>query len=232
MRRDGTFARFSGVSDPLHTLELKPLHLPADAAIVAVSGSPEPLASTILCCEEQAFFARLQAVETRRTEWLLGRYAAKEAAIRSLQRRGRPNIEHRAVQVRAAENGKPHLHGPDCERLAMNLSHAQGLAVAVVWPVEHGPAGIDVEFERALSPALVASTFTAHELALAEPLTLWCVKEAVAKATGDGIRHRLRNITVLALEKKWARVECAGRGFAVELLGCRGATIAVACQAT
>jgi 4'-phosphopantetheinyl transferase len=115
----------------------------------------------------------------------------------------------RRLEFRVSFLGKPALAGPpDLCRLEFSTSHADGMVICAVG--DRVGLGADVETLRnvgsdALALAdLVASprerrTILASCAAVrsARLLTLWTLKEALAKATGLGLRFPVRNVTVI-----------------------------------
>lgn len=102
--------------------------------------------------------------------------------------------------------GKPRALLPaTCAPVEFNLSHSAGLvACAVTLGV---PCGIDVELRRTLDDmmAVAGAIFTPGELAALSAcaeaqratrfLTLWTLREAYAKATGEGIAADLSHLS-------------------------------------
>ncbi|WP_404337300.1 4'-phosphopantetheinyl transferase family protein [Sphingomonas sp. MMS12-HWE2-04] len=82
------------------------------------------------------------------------------------------------------EQGKPALAPPFAD-LHFNLTHADGLVAVAI--NREGPIGVDVEAAtRAIDVASIGRrVFAAEERG--DPLRLWTLKEAVAKATGLGL---------------------------------------------
>lgn len=102
--------------------------------------------------------------------------------------------------------GKPHPVLPAaCGAIGYNLSHTDGLVACVL--ARDAACGIDVEVRRPLDDlmALAATVFSPRELrelAACAPdarqtrfYTLWTLKEAYAKATGDGIAADLSHVS-------------------------------------
>jgi len=97
------------------------------------------------------------------------------------------------------QHGKPTLPGAP----AFSLTHGGELVGVAVRPAG-GPVGLDVEPVRALSDldGLVRHVSSPAELARAQPvtpdafLTAWTRKEALLKATGDGISSPMSAITL------------------------------------
>ncbi len=204
--------------------------MPPDAVLCVAENTPPDLdaaAAEFLAADELAGFRSMKAIERRRAEWLLGRITAKEAVCLRAFRTEAKKILPNEFAIGATADGKPFVGGVK-PRVEISISHSRGVAAAVAWDAENGPAGIDLEFPRKISSSLVSETFTAAELALVggeqNAIKLWCLKEAAAKATGEGIRFRLQNIAVVSLAELRSD---AGR-FACTLLEHRRALIAVA----
>ncbi len=158
------------------------------------------LARRYLSAEERA---ELETVPLRgRSEWLIGRIAAKDAVRRILLDRGE-GVFPIEVTVRSDPSGRPVVCGMFAEDLRVSIAHKNKTAVAVA-AVGHDP-GIDLEPVEPRSDSFVHMAFTEAELALLpagdrdEWLTrLWCAKEAVGKSRGTGLGGAPR---ALALEK-------------------------------
>jgi 4'-phosphopantetheinyl transferase len=120
--------------------------------------------------------------------------------------------------------GKPRLTYRDGrpQPLHISISHAGGLAVAAI--CEHGPIGVDVEHIETRRPLLpIAKRFySPDEHAQLESCSTdertalfhqwWTRKEAVLKATGDGLRGGLSvRVDGVPDAEGWRRVELPGR---------------------
>lgn len=122
------------------------------------------------------------------------RYVAAHTALRRILA-GYVGAPPAALPLRASDTGKPLLALPGAP--AFNLSHAGGLALLAVGHVR--ALGIDVEAVRPLPDAdlLARRCFTPAEcvmIAATAPqqralavMTCWTRKEALLKATGDGL---------------------------------------------
>jgi 4'-phosphopantetheinyl transferase len=147
------------------------------------------------------------------------RYARAHAAMRTIlgDYLGRAP---EAIQLERDHLGKPCVPGTE---LRCSLSRAGELAlVAVGWG---WPLGVDVEQVRALpdADALRRAYFTERERRHlerctdeAELLRLWTRKEALLKATGEGLRAELRELEVYQPESLggWHLVDLApGEGY-------------------
>ncbi len=113
------------------------------------------------------------------------------------------NMEAREVGFVYGARGKPGLGKSELE---FNLAHSEELALLAV--SGSGPVGVDVEWLRLPDDAdeLVARFFSARESALFTSLpdeekanaffNLWTRKEALLKATGEGIGYALNRVEV------------------------------------
>lgn len=109
-----------------------------------------------------------------------------------------------SVELTHDELGKPRVVGTE---LQVSLAHADELAlVAIGWD---GAIGVDVERVRHLpdAEALKRTCFTERERVRlercdgdAELIRLWTRKEALLKATGEGLRTHPRAVDVLDSE--------------------------------
>lgn len=230
--------------------------LPADAVACA---SPESLpkdfftsghrvwehvlSMIVLSREERAFFRAMKVNDQRKAEWVLGRTAVKDAVRLFLQRRHELRVGAADVEIVLDDRGKPSVTGYWKDRVpgevAVGIAHSNGTAVAVAWDARHGAAGIDLEFDRALADALVADTFTKAEQGLGPVVALWTLKEAAAKATGEGIRHKLSELTIVRAGSNFALTPSgpwisvtAGRNIPASSMPFRGGWLAIAVALT
>jgi 4'-phosphopantetheinyl transferase len=138
-------------------------------------------APAVLSADERARAARFVRADQAR------RWAASRAALRVLLG-GRLGVAPREVTFAHGPHGKPEVDGG----LRFNLSHAG--AVALVALAEGRDVGIDVERTDRRSHAVLRALTAAERAALGdapghlELLRVWCRKEALAKATGGGLR--------------------------------------------
>jgi 4'-phosphopantetheinyl transferase len=92
-------------------------------------------------------------------------------------------------------HGKPTLRGPDAPYVSISHS-AELIALAVT---AAAPIGVDVEAMVERDHVGLATTFLAETETVDGPsafYTLWTRKEAVVKATGDGLRMPLTRVVV------------------------------------
>ncbi|HQU15310.1 MAG: hypothetical protein B7Z66_08160 [Chromatiales bacterium 21-64-14] len=131
---------------------------------------------------------------------------------------------------RYARHGKPGLSGgPDPQGLEFNLSHSHELCACAFSRAR--PLGIDIEYRyRSVNVAgLSRRLFSATEIAELERtppalrthafLNGWTRKEAVLKATGEGLTGSLRRVGVSLAPDKPARFQAPGpAGWRLEAL--------------
>jgi 4'-phosphopantetheinyl transferase len=148
----------------------------------------------VLSASELAAAERFVFADDRR------RYALSHAALRLILGTYLGCEAQRIAFARHARD-KPYIVGTSTQ---YSLAHAGDVALVAVG--RHHPVGVDLERVRELpdAGALERSCFTARERAhLAaiatdeELLRLWTRKEAVVKATGDGLRRALNDFEVL-----------------------------------
>jgi phosphopantetheinyl transferase len=168
----------------------------------------EGLAHTVLSAAERETWRSLRS-DRRRTEWLLGRLAAKDAVrLLMLARRGL-KLFPADIEVATDPYGRPVVGGRFGERYGpapiLSLSHSGGVAMAVAAESGRGAGvGIDIEHLGRKRRDFDQAAFTQGERDLlggASPegrdlwsLNLWCAKEAVAKALGRGLMGNPKNL--------------------------------------
>ena len=110
-----------------------------------------------------------------------------------------------AVRLGAGPHGKPALAGPAAPGVRFNLAHSGQLALCAL--TQDDEVGVDLEEVRDVEIAEVASRFfaaaEARSLAALPPsvrreafFACWTRKEAILKATGDGLRQGLDRFVV------------------------------------
>jgi 4'-phosphopantetheinyl transferase len=127
------------------------------------------------------------------------RYGIAHAAVRVILS-GYVREEPNRIELERDRLGKPRVVGSN---VRYSLAHAGEYALVAIG--RHRPLGVDLEPVRELPDAdqLTRSCFTARERAhlqnatTEELLRLWTRKEAVLKATGEGLRRRLDELDVL-----------------------------------
>jgi len=177
----------------------------------------------VLANVERRKFVEMTGSVGRRTEWLFGRIAAKEAIRRFLARNYQARWMSADVSVWADAAGKPRALGAWKDNLGgdidLAIAHTAQCVVAVV--ASNARVGVDVEArERDLSEEFTHGVFTDAELALATgglnssaaAVRFWCAKEAVSKALGVGIRYSPRELTVTAFTPETGAMKVELRG--------------------
>lgn len=153
--------------------------------LVDLAGVEPP--PTALSEEEQARAERMRLAEPRR------RFVASHVALRAVLAR---YVE--LVDITVDTNGKPYLAGGG---VRFNLSHSGELAAVAVADQE---VGIDVQEVRTLHDAdALARRILAPNEAGADVLRAWARKEAVVKATGEGLRRNLADVQVYPPAGPW-----------------------------
>ena len=168
------------------------------------------MSDIVLGKSERREFARRTGSAGRRTEWLFGRIAAKEATRRFLHRYYQARWSDADILVWPDDSGKPRAIGEwsgfVSAKLDLTIAHTSRLVVAAVAPSSR--IGIDIEsIGRTLSVEFTRGVFDdTVETGLAESmpgssyahLRFWCAKEAVSKALGTGIRYSPKEMLVVS----------------------------------
>lgn len=139
--------------------------------------------------------------EKRRSDWLLGRWTAKQALSRCMGREERPLSE---IEIRAASDGAPEafLGGRPIGRW-ISLSHSGDRALCALAPA--GVAiGCDLETIEPRSDRFVRDYFTAGERQMVDGAPdgqralvanlVWSAKESALKALREGLRSDTRSV--------------------------------------
>lgn len=174
--------------------------------------SPQRLAgfAAMLSEDERERAARFK-FEQLRNRFIAGRGMLRSVVARYLE------VNPAMPAFTYSGHGKPVLTpGLAREPLHFNLAHTGDLALLAVTRL--APLGVDVECVRPIkdAEALVARFFSARENDLFQPLNpdqkpaaffnLWTRKEALLKATGEGITGGLNQVEVSFLPGEPARV--------------------------
>lgn len=166
------------------------------------------LSRIVLSGAERREFREKTGSAARRTEWLFGRIAAKEAVRRYLKNYYQARWSDADIQIWPDDAGKPHAIGAWSEflttKLDIAIAHTAQFVIAIA--SANMRVGVDVESTaRDLSEEFTAGVFTPDELELAAHalnsshaiIRFWCAKEAVSKALGTGIRYSPREMIVV-----------------------------------
>jgi acyl transferase domain-containing protein/phosphopantetheinyl transferase len=164
----------------------------------------ECLAHLVLSQQERQTWRDLGRSEQRRTEWLLGRLAAKDAVRLLLKKRYGLSLYPADIEITAGDDGQPVVRVKCGAKIApppmVSIAHSEGIAVAISTDEPNcAGLGIDVEHESIDAEGLEMAGFSAEEKKLLSSLDarckdewrmrLWCAKEAVAKALRWGMRE-------------------------------------------
>lgn len=157
------------------------------------------LAHLMLNEQERHFWYELPEKGPRRTDWLLGRIAAKDALRQWAKYTFNVAIAPVDIEILSTPLGKPLVHCPELEHLGslpdISISHSRGYIVAAV-AKPNVRIGIDIErLNWIRSNDWLGAAFTKQELdlipqqdSLPAILGLWCAKETAAKALGTGLQ--------------------------------------------
>ena len=165
------------------------------------------MSHVVLSDAERRVIGVMKGSVARRTEWLVGRIAAKEAVRRFLRDHYQARWCDADVQICPNPDGKPVAIGDWrrflTTRLDIAIAHTAQFVVALA--AANARVGVDVESTRRdLSEEFTKGVFTAEELELAAQsvnasqafIRFWCAKEAVSKALGTGIRYSPKELVI------------------------------------
>jgi acyl transferase domain-containing protein/phosphopantetheinyl transferase len=191
------------------------------------------LAHLSLTQRERAFWYGLPENGSRRTEWLLGRTAAKDAIRQWAQERHGVQLAPADIEILPGRLGEPLV---TCPALAdfgpvpdVSITHSRGTIIAAL-SAPGSRIGIDfARFEDVRSTDLLKKSFLAEEIALVEKsangsadaavLHLWCAKEAASKAQGKGLGGEPRNWVIDRYDPRTGQITVrhAGASFQVRI---------------
>ncbi|MHB1036719.1 MAG: 4'-phosphopantetheinyl transferase superfamily protein [Pirellulales bacterium] len=178
------------------------------------------LARVALSRREWRAYREMAVVEKRRSEWLFGRVAAKDA-IRALWLAERGERLFPAdIEIEPDPRGRPVAKrlGPAgaSELPAVSISHGGGVATALAAFAPR--VGLDVEAIRPQGAGFENVAFSAAERALLdrfgdqrdEGITrFWCAKEAVVKALGHGLADGPQSLAVRDMDLRTGTLRVA-----------------------
>jgi phosphopantetheinyl transferase len=162
----------------------------------------------------------------RRSQFLLGRVAVKDAVRQWLAEQGRAaEMSHpAAISIGRREGGQPFVEPiRGAGRLPeISISHTDGRTLAIAASV---PVGIDVEplsrktgeiLDDFATPdeARTIRSLADQEPSEAWPTRLWCAKESVSKALGTGLGGQLRDFELVDVQPDghmWIQHRPSGR---------------------
>lgn len=171
----------------------------------------------VLSSAERREFMTKTGSASRRTEWLFGRIAAKEAVRRFLKERYQARWSYADVSIYPDSRGKPNALGGwnDSLRLDLDIAIAHTSEFVVALAALNHRVGVDVESTaRNLSAEFAEGVFSPEELELAAQavnaaqtlVRFWCAKESVSKALGCGIVHNPREMNVTSYDADSGRL--------------------------
>ena len=171
----------------------------------------------VLGAKERKDFRRMPGSTARRTEWLFGRIAVKEAVRRFLKDYYQARWSDADVTIFADDMGKPYAVGAWMDQLPVKLdiaiAHTSQFVIGLA--ASNARIGVDVEsVARDLSQEFTDGVFMPDELSLAASapnvslaiIRFWCAKEAVSKALGTGIRYSPKEMNVSSYEPDTGRL--------------------------
>lgn len=159
--------------------------------------------SSILSDSELAYFEGLPVLR-RRTSYLLGRFAAKNALASLVG-----EDDYRSISIEPGIFGQPIVHHRCSIGYDISISHNSQQAIAIAFDAGH-PMGIDIEkFDYTLYQTLLSAVPDEEARFLdcsdnASPellLVLWTAKEALSKALRCGMMTPASVLAIESLER-------------------------------
>ena len=152
----------------------------------------------LLTKNERGFWREKLRFEKRRTDWLHGRIAAKEAVRMLVRERLGRDIGMLDIEISKDDDRRPVVQiSGGIENVLVSLSHTNGVAVALASFLTDGKPGVDAEEITTREPDFAARFLKAEELNYlencapnirdAELTRLWSAKESVYKALGGSL---------------------------------------------
>ncbi|MFB8790602.1 MAG: polyketide synthase dehydratase domain-containing protein [Potamolinea sp.] len=188
------------------------------------------LAHLMLNDREREFWYQLPEKGQRRTDWLLGRIAAKDALRQWAKQTFNLELAPVDIEILSTQLGKPVARFPQLEMIEnipdISLSHSRGYIVAAL-AQPNMSIGIDLEkINYIRNDDWFSYAFTKQELdllpqpnSLAAVIGLWCAKEAASKALGTGLQGNPNNwdITHYSTDGRQITVTHGDKFFQVKL---------------
>jgi phosphopantetheine--protein transferase-like protein len=158
----------------------------------------EKLWAYLICSRHELARFREMPANPRRTEWMAGRSAVKDAVRVWLKKRFARDLYPADVEIVPDDSGRPTVAGPCVQAVAqlpfISIAHK---GVVGIGAAGSKPLGIDLETIEPRDEAFAATAFSGEErrmIALAangasdEWLTrAWAAKESAGKAAGHGL---------------------------------------------
>lgn len=178
------------------------------------------LAGSILSSDEKTEMNSFNP--KRKIEWLLGRLAAKNAVISILKEK---HIKMKDIVIKSTRETAPKCYVKSEDAgVFLSISHSRSHAVAAASML---PVGIDIEFERYFTENLQKIVFNEDDRINGTCTSMWCAKEAVAKALGLGTMIDFRCIK-LDNGNAAALWDNKRRNFGIEIKNVNNSIIAIA----
>jgi phosphopantetheine--protein transferase-like protein len=189
------------------------------------------LAHLVLSRWEREVWRSLKWPETRKTAWLLGRVAAKDAIRRFVKSNYGMALHPADIEIAQDGYGQPLVRGVWTEECAqvpvISLAHTASIAVAIAGhDGQCRGIGVDIEPLERRQEGFESVAFMPEERSLLTSLDalsqeewllrLWCAKEAVAKALGRGMMGGTGGLRVQALDACTGIVKITLSGSMVE----------------
>lgn len=185
-----------------------------DSTSETLSAVPGIVPHLLLSGAERRQWEALTGPETRRVEWVFGRAVAKDAVRILLKMRDGRDRFPTDLEIDHDGLGRPavRFRGEDQppDMPALSIAHREGVAVAIAGFRPDGRLGVDVERIHPRDEGFLRIAFDEEERRLLAAVgaagrdewvaRLWCAKEAVAKAVGQGLVEGPRSVVARAVD--------------------------------
>lgn len=169
------------------------------------------LGTEFLSADEHCIYNTFK-VDRRRSEFLAGRYIAKEAV-----RKQHPEFTMESINIVHGVWGFPLIHTPGLQKTTISIGHTERCAVALFYSSNILPIGVDMEeikeanmpaFRRFISSSERELIASGQYTSLPMMHLLWSAKEAAGKAlkVGFTIPEELYVISSIECEQDFYRI--------------------------
>ena len=180
----------------------------SEAAVARIGGSTAGSGPQSWLPAEELAEIQSRGTQKRQRDRRNGRIAGRLAVERVT------GWDPHEFRIESLSSGQPVVVGPNGDSaVAVSISH--GPDGAVGFALRGGFPGIDMERVELRAPSFARTWFTADEMVMSgdDPslqTRIWCIKEAVLKALGTGMRLHPREIEVCSMRPRRAEVRLYG----------------------
>jgi 4'-phosphopantetheinyl transferase len=166
------------------------------------NASDVPEGDDWLCGSEQSTLAGLRFAK-RRSDWLLGRWTAKQAIRSYLLEK---DFSLSSLEIRVADSGAPEaFRNNEPAGVSISISHSNYRSFCAVGPPDYA-IGCDLEQMEMREESMVTDYYTSEEISLCRSALesekalivnlIWSAKESALKILREGLRRDTRSIRI------------------------------------